>query len=283
MLHRQARFPGPVSVHPGQVQDRYVARDAQPRAAELLGAGGRRGGHRDRHALRAGGVRTSRSSKMADGRVALIGDAACGARPHAAAGTAKAAADGWALQRRPEQARRRHRGGAAEVGAGAARAAAPRCWSGSSSWANDPSSRNTWTPGDPSLRFGLYGPGRLTNHRNHLRRHHVPTRFLADLPLAGTLVGTDFEGWSRPSSGRSSQTHAHDGHVGSRLLSQTPRARVWEIRLAPGERWHAHRHVLDYFWTAINAGRSRQHTHDGTIREVSYQAGETRYFHFGAG
>ena len=31
------------------------------------------------------------------GRVALIGDAACAARPHAAAGTAKAAADGWAL------------------------------------------------------------------------------------------------------------------------------------------------------------------------------------------
>ena len=106
--------------------------------------------------------------------------------------------------------------------------------------------------------------------------------FLADLPLAGTLVGTDSEGWSdqlRAEFG----AHSHDGHVGSRLLSQTPRARVWEIRLAPGERWHAHRHVLDYFWTAINAGRSRQHTHDGTTREVGYQAGETRYFHFGAG
>ncbi len=34
---------------------------------------------------------------MAFGRIALLGDAAFTARPHAAAGTAKAAADGWAL------------------------------------------------------------------------------------------------------------------------------------------------------------------------------------------
>ena len=110
----------------------------------------------------------------------------------------------------------------------------------------------------------------------------APSTFLADLPLAGTLVGTGFDSWSHELLAEF-ETHAHDGHVGSRLLSQTPRARVWEIRLSPGERWHAHRHVLDYFWTAVNAGRSRQHTHDGTVREVSYQAGETRYFHFAKG
>jgi hypothetical protein len=110
----------------------------------------------------------------------------------------------------------------------------------------------------------------------------APSTFLADLPLAGILVGTAFVGWS-PELHAEFEAHAHDGHVGSRLLSQTPRARVWEIRLSPGERWHAHRHVLDYFWTAINAGRSRQHTHDGTVREVSYDAGETRYFHFAKG
>lgn len=106
--------------------------------------------------------------------------------------------------------------------------------------------------------------------------------FLADLPLAGELVATDFESW--PDWLRVEFTdYAYDGNVGSRLLSQNDRVRVWEIRLAPGERWHAHRHVLDYFWTAVNAGRSRQHTHDGTVREVSYQAGETRHFHFGPG
>ena len=92
--------------------------------------------------------------------------------------------------------------------------------------------------------------------------------FLTDLPLAGDLVAEDFETW--PDWLKTEfEEHAHDGAVGSRLLSENDRVRVWEIRLAPGERWHAHRHVLDYFWTAVNAGRSRQHTHDGSVREVS--------------
>ncbi|CAN3127791.1 hypothetical protein ACNUDN_07735 [Mycobacterium sp. smrl_JER01] len=106
--------------------------------------------------------------------------------------------------------------------------------------------------------------------------------FLADLPLAGTTVAENFEGWPDWLKAEF-DAHAFDGHVGSRLLSANDRVRVWEIRLAPGERWHAHRHVLDYFWTAVNAGTSRQHTFDGTTRDVSYQAGETRHFHFGPG
>ncbi|WP_193614753.1 hypothetical protein [Nocardioides lijunqiniae] len=106
--------------------------------------------------------------------------------------------------------------------------------------------------------------------------------WLTDAPLAGVLVATGFEGWT-PELVDEFATHAYDPHVGSRLLSQDARVRVWEIRLAPGERWHAHRHVLDYFWTAVNAGTSRQHTSDGTTRDVSYDAGETRHFTFARG
>jgi len=106
--------------------------------------------------------------------------------------------------------------------------------------------------------------------------------FLTDAPLAGTLVATDFEGWTDELRAEF-DSHSHDGHVGSRLLSENARVRVWEIRLAPGQRWHAHRHVLDYFWTAVNAGTSRQHTSDGTTRDVSYNAGETRHFTFETG
>jgi hypothetical protein len=108
------------------------------------------------------------------------------------------------------------------------------------------------------------------------------TEYLTDAPLAGDLVATDFDGWTSELRAEF-DTHAHDGHVGSRLLSEGERVRVWEIRLAPGERFHAHRHVLDYFWTAVNAGRSRQHTSDGTTREVAYDAGETRHFSFAPG
>ena len=39
--------------------------------------------------------------------------------------------------------------------------------------------------------------------------------------------------------------------VGNALVSETERVRVWTIRLKPGERIGFHRHVLDYFWTAV--------------------------------
>ena len=71
--------------------------------------------------------------------------------------------------------------------------------------------------------------------------------------------------------------------VGSKLLSETDRVRVWEIRLAPGERIGFHRHVLDYFWTSVSGGRGRQHVHDGTTVEYTYAPGETRHEIYGAG
>jgi 2,6-dihydroxypyridine 3-monooxygenase len=97
--------------------------------------------------------------RMAFGRVCLIGDAAFALRPHAAAGTAKAAADAWALAE------------ALAATQGDLRAALPR-------WerrqlavgravlertrrnGNKSQFENTWRPGDPELIFGLYEPGR---------------------------------------------------------------------------------------------------------------------------
>jgi hypothetical protein len=69
--------------------------------------------------------------------------------------------------------------------------------------------------------------------------------------------------------------------VGSSLVSQTDRVRVWMIRLQPGERFGFHRHVLDYFWTSVSGGRGRQHVHDGTTVEYTYQPGETRHETYG--
>jgi hypothetical protein len=71
--------------------------------------------------------------------------------------------------------------------------------------------------------------------------------------------------------------------VGSTLVSQTDRVRVWMIRLQPGERFGFHRHVLDYFWTSVSGGRGRQHVHDGTTVEYTYQPGETRHETYGPG
>lgn len=71
--------------------------------------------------------------------------------------------------------------------------------------------------------------------------------------------------------------------VGSILLSENQRTRVWMIRLAAGERIGFHRHVLDYFWTSVNGGRARQYVHDGTVVEYTYQPGETRHESYAAG
>ncbi|MCO1578437.1 hypothetical protein M8C13_22045 [Crossiella sp. SN42] len=92
----------------------------------------------------------------------------------------------------------------------------------------------------------------------------------------------DHQGWT-------AELHAefrrneHNGHVGGRLIEQTRWTRLWEIHLRPGERLPAHRHVLDYSWTAVHSGLGRQHSHDGTTREVTYRSGDSRFLRFPAG
>jgi len=73
-----------------------------------------------------------------------------------------------------------------------------------------------------------------------------------------------------------------NGRVGSRLVSQTDRVRVWHLTLMPGERIGFHRHVLDYFWTAVTAGRGRSHYGDGRVVEVNYTAGDTQHHTYAA-
>lgn len=95
--------------------------------------------------------------RMAFGRVCLMGDAAFTARPHAAAGTAKAAADAWALA------------GALDANGDVERALSQ--WEpGQLKMGRELVARNramgersqflgTWDPRDTTLRFGLRGPG----------------------------------------------------------------------------------------------------------------------------
>src|SRR5947209_15896182 len=44
--------------------------------------------------------------------------------------------------------------------------------------------------------------------------------------------------------------------VGSKLLFENERVRVWELRLAPGQREALHEHKLDYVMIQIEATRS---------------------------
>ncbi|MGX5668947.1 hypothetical protein ACWKW9_23550 [Rhizobium daejeonense] len=77
--------------------------------------------------------------------------------------------------------------------------------------------------------------------------------------------------------------NAGNGRVGSKLVSETDRVRVWSLTLKPSERIGFHTHVLDYFWTAVTGGAARSHYGDGRVAETTYQAGDTKHFTFGRG
>ncbi|MFT7597407.1 MAG: 2,6-dihydroxypyridine 3-monooxygenase [Acidimicrobiales bacterium] len=95
--------------------------------------------------------------RMAFGRICLLGDAAFSVRPHAAAGTAKAADDAWALAAALDTA--------ADVPAALAGWEPRQLELGRSllertrQIGRRSQIDNSWEPGDPSFIFGLHGAG----------------------------------------------------------------------------------------------------------------------------
>jgi beta-alanine degradation protein BauB len=83
------------------------------------------------------------------------------------------------------------------------------------------------------------------------------------------VIGRDFEGWSHELIEESKKSDANS-RVGTRLLWESSVARIWVIELRPGERLPFHRHVLNYYWTALTPGIARSHTADGLTRHVRY-------------
>ncbi|MBL4646768.1 MAG: hypothetical protein JKY99_09970 [Rhizobiales bacterium] len=71
-----------------------------------------------------------------------------------------------------------------------------------------------------------------------------------------------------------------NGQVGSRMVSESKRARVWLIEMNPGDRLPFHTHVLDYFWVATSAGKTRSRYGDGRVAETNYDVGTTMHFEF---
>jgi 2,6-dihydroxypyridine 3-monooxygenase len=155
MVSRTGR-PSALSLPPGEVQERHVAK-LRERAASLL----------PRSFAEMVAVAESPFVQvivdlavpaMAFGRVCLLGDAAFAARPHAAAGTAKAAENAWKLSEALEEA--------ADVPEALAAWEPAQLELGRQ--LVDRSRRigeryqvtATADPLDPDLRFGLYGPGR---------------------------------------------------------------------------------------------------------------------------
>ncbi len=149
--------PRPVSLPPGSVRDDLVAQlrsSAGARLAPVIAEVAARIEEPFVQAVFDIGV-----PRMVFGRACLLGDAAFAVRPHAAAGTAKAAEDGWVLASELEAA-----GGdvlkaltaweAAQLTLGSRLLERNREIGDSSQFGG------TFRPGDPRLIFGLHGPGR---------------------------------------------------------------------------------------------------------------------------
>ena len=65
--------------------------------------------------------------------------------------------------------------------------------------------------------------------------------------------------------------------VGTQLLLENDRVRIWEIRLAPGERVPFHWHATTYFFVCVDGGRARTRFSNGTWFEGDMPSGFT-YF-----
>ncbi len=79
------------------------------------------------------------------------------------------------------------------------------------------------------------------------------------------------------------QNNQQNGHVGSKLVLENNKVRVWHIHMKPGERLPVHCHQLDYFWTVHVSGKASSHFDDGSFHELSYEVGETKHFTFSPG
>jgi len=96
--------------------------------------------------------------RMAVGRVCIIGDAAFAARPHAAAGTAKAAENAWTLAEALVEGGDDWRG-ALERWSAHQTELGERLVARARDIGEGSQFRCDWRPGDPALRFGLYEAG----------------------------------------------------------------------------------------------------------------------------
>ena len=65
--------------------------------------------------------------------------------------------------------------------------------------------------------------------------------------------------------------------LGTKVLFENDRVRVWEVRLAPGERGAFHLHDRHYFWTVVDGGIGKQRSEDGTWKLRRYDVGDTSY------
>jgi hypothetical protein len=74
-----------------------------------------------------------------------------------------------------------------------------------------------------------------------------------------------------------------NGCVGTMLLSETEKVRIWNLRIPARSRFSFHCHALNYFWTALNSGRTRNYFEDGRVVDAEVLEGQTQHKSFAYG
>ena len=63
--------------------------------------------------------------------------------------------------------------------------------------------------------------------------------------------------------------------VGTRLLLENERVRIWDLDLGPGDRVPFHCHATAYFFVCVDAGRGLSRFPDGNAVTMDYREGDT--------
>ena len=63
--------------------------------------------------------------------------------------------------------------------------------------------------------------------------------------------------------------------VGTKVLLENDRVRIWDLDLAPGERVPFHCHATPYFFVCVDAGRAISRFPDGNAMTIDYDEGFT--------
>ena len=63
--------------------------------------------------------------------------------------------------------------------------------------------------------------------------------------------------------------------VGTKLLLENGRVRIWDLDLQPGERLPFHCHATPYFFVCVDEGRGLSRFADGNAMTIDYHEGDT--------
>jgi beta-alanine degradation protein BauB len=76
---------------------------------------------------------------------------------------------------------------------------------------------------------------------------------------------------------------AANREVGTRMLLENERVRIWDLDLPPGERLSFHCHVTPYFFVCVDEGRGLSRFPNGTSITMDYAEGDTWFDEVTAG